>query len=50
MGMDYYIADKSIENTNFVPINTIHRGKIHHQIVKISPSPSGSKLVLECYM
>ncbi len=50
MGNDYYIADKSIENTNFVPLNTIHRGKIEHQIIKISPSSSGCKIIIECHI
>lgn len=45
---DYYIADKSIENTNFIPFDTIHRAKMLSQIAKISPSSSGSKLTIEC--
>ena len=48
MGEDYFVADKSIENINFIPFSTIHRGNIHHQISKISPSPSGCKLIISC--
>ena len=44
----YYIADKSIENTNFIPFDTIHRGRIIYQIAKVSPSSTGTKLVMEC--
>lgn len=48
MGKDYYLADKSIENGNFIPLSTINRGKIVHQIAKVSPSPSGCKLIIDC--
>ena len=48
MGNDYYIADKSIENTNFIPFDTINRGRFVYQISKISPSASGTRLVIEC--
>jgi hypothetical protein len=51
MGDDYYIADKSIENINFIPFNTIHRGNLVYQVSRISPSHNGgSRLVMECLM
>ncbi len=44
------MADKSIENSNFFPLGPIHRARFIYQIFKISPSPSGCKLIIECEM
>lgn len=48
MGESYFIADKSIENSNFVPFETIHRGKIAYQIIKVTENESGSRVIIEC--
>lgn len=46
IGEDAFISDKSIENINYIPFSSIHRGRMLYQICKISPSTSGSKLII----
>jgi hypothetical protein len=46
----FYIVDKSIENTNFIPFDTIHRGKIVYQVIKISPAQQGSRIIIEAHI
>ena len=50
IGKDYFIADKSIENTNYIPYSTIHRAHLTHQIMKVSPTNTGCKLTIDCHM
>ena len=43
----YYLVGKSIENTNFVPFQSIIRGTIKHVIWKISESKNGCSIAME---
>ena len=37
-GNDYFMVDKSIENNNFMPFNSIVRGKVNYCVWKIAPN------------
>lgn len=40
---NYYIADRWIENTNFIPIMGIERGRIVYQVIKIIPASNAEE-------
>ena len=36
LGEHYYLADKSFENTNFIPFSSIQRAKINYSLTRVS--------------
>ena len=45
-GNSHYLIERSIENTHFIPFQSIHRGNIHYSVCRLDPFSDGVKIVM----